>query len=70
MSMGLSFLPNAMDAVVSAQKQTAAMRNQLSQQANERRGRELAQTHQVMASSFDTLGHALTARGGLVDFTA
>jgi hypothetical protein len=70
MSMGLSFLPNAMDAVVSAQKQTATMRNQLSQQANERRGRELAQTHQVMASNFDTLGHTLTARGGLVDFTA
>ena len=39
MSMGLSFLPAAMDPVIAAQKQTSAMRNQLSQQANERRGR-------------------------------
>jgi hypothetical protein len=70
MNMGLSFLPSAMEPVIAAQKQTSEMRNQLSQQANERRGRELAQVHQVMSKSFDILAHTMTARGGLVDFSA
>ncbi len=69
MSMGLSFLPNTMSAVVSAANQTAAMRNQMSQQANERRGRELAETYRVMQSSFDIMSHTMTAKTGFVDFT-
>lgn len=69
MSMGLSYLPTTMSAVVSAASQTNTMRNQMSQQANERRGRELAETYRIMSSNFDILNHTLTARTGLVDFT-
>ncbi len=69
MSMGLSYLPNTMNAVVSSASQSATMRNQMSQQANERRGRELAETFRVMQSSFDILSHTMTAKTGLVDFT-
>jgi len=69
MSMGLSYLPAALGPVVSAQTQTTNLRNQMSQQANERRGRELAETHRIMASSFETMTHALTAKVGKVDFT-
>ena len=69
MSMGLSYLPNTMSAVVSASNQTAQLRNQMSQQANERRGRELAETYRVMSSNFDIMSHAMTARAGIVDFT-
>lgn len=70
MNMGLSYLPNAMGPVIAAQKQNETMRNQFSQQANERRGQEMSRTHEVMAASFDILSHGLTARGGIVDFTA
>ena len=69
MSMGLSYLPSTMSPLVSAASQTNTMRNQMSQQANERRGRELAETHKVMASSFDILSHTMTAQTGRVDFT-
>lgn len=67
--MGLSYLPNAMSPVVSAAAQTNTMRNQMSQQANERRGRELADTHKIMASSFDIMSHSMQATTGRVDFT-
>lgn len=69
MTIGLSYLPNTMRAVVSAASQNAEMRNQMSQQANERRGRELSETYRVMSSSFDIMSHAMTARTGMVDFT-
>ena len=69
MSMGLSYLPNAMSPVVSAAAQTNTMRNQMSQQANERRGRELADTYKIMESSFDILSHSMTSNTGRVDFT-
>lgn len=69
MTIGLSFLPTALAPVVSAQAQNSNLRNQMSQQANERRGRELAETHRVMASSFETMSHGLTSKVGKVDFT-
>ena len=69
MSMGLSFLPQALGPVVSAQAQNSNLRNQMSQQANERRGRELAETHRIMASSFETMSHSMTSKVGKVDFT-
>lgn len=69
MTIGLSYLPNTMSSVVSAANQNAQMRNQMSQQANERRGRELSETFRVMSSSFDIMNHTMTAKTGLVDFT-
>jgi len=70
MTIGLSYLPIAMAPVISEQKQTTSLRNQLTQQANERRGRELSQVHQVMSRSFEILNHSLSARAGLMDFSA
>ena len=69
MGMGLSYLPGAMSPVIEAASRTAELRNQMSLQANERRGRELAETHRIMSSNFDIMNHTMTARTGLVDFT-
>ncbi len=69
MNIGLSYLPQTMSAVVSAASQNTEMRNQMSQQANERRGRELSETFRVMSSSFDIINHTMMAKTGMVDFT-
>ncbi len=69
MTIGLSYLPNVMQPIVSSASQTNQMRNEMSQQANERRGRELAETFKIMESSFTISAHAMTSETGRVDFT-
>jgi hypothetical protein len=67
MSMGLDHLNSAMQPILMAQKQNVMLRNQVTQQAIERREQQFSQGQRVMASGFEAMNHTMTARGGMVD---
>ncbi len=67
MGMGLDHLHSALQPIQMAQKQNAQLRNQVTQQAIDRRDQQFSQAQQVMSSGFEALNHTMTARGGMVD---